>query len=164
MVPRIQPSPAPLKLLHTITPPPLCENPASSGSVLCGPAPLPYNILLLIPFHLRKMWYLAHCSTLRPAICSNQCLNGPGIQHPIKHQIPSFLSFFFFLTFFFFWLCWVFVAAYGLSLVAPIGGYSSLRCAGFSLRWLLLLRSTGSRHAGSVVVARGLSSCGSRAQ
>ena len=43
------------------------------------------------------------------------------------------------------------------------GGYSSLWCAGFSLRWLLLLRSTGSRHVGSVVVARRLSSCGSQA-
>ena len=36
-------------------------------------------------------------------------------------------------------------------------GYSLLWCAGFSLRWLLLLRSTGSRHTGSVVVAHGLS-------
>ena len=44
----------------------------------------------------------------------------------------------------------------GLSLVAASGGYSSLRCAGFSLQWLLLLRSTGSRCAG-------FSSCGSRA-
>ena len=40
---------------------------------------------------------------------------------------------------------------------------SSLRCTGFSLWWLLLLRSTGSRCEASVVVARGLSSCGSRA-
>ena len=36
------------------------------------------------------------------------------------------------------------------------GGYSSLRCAGFSLSWLLLLQSTGSR-------GTGFSSCGSRA-
>ena len=42
------------------------------------------------------------------------------------------------------------------------GGEQSLRCAGFSLWWLLLW-STGSRRA-SVVVARGLSSCGARAQ
>ena len=42
-------------------------------------------------------------------------------------------------------------------------GYSSLQCEGFSLRWLLLLRSTGSRHSGFCSVARGLSSCGSRA-
>ena len=35
--------------------------------------------------------------------------------------------------------------------------YSLLRCAGISLWWLLLLRSTGSRRAGSVVVPHGLS-------
>ena len=47
-------------------------------------------------------------------------------------------------------LCWVFVAACGLSLVVASRGYSSLQCAGFSLRWFLLLQSTGSRHAGLV--------------
>ena len=45
----------------------------------------------------------------------------------------------------------------GFSLVAASGGYSSLWCAGFSLQWLLLLQSTGSRQAG-------FSSCGIRAQ
>ena len=61
--------------------------------------------------------------------------------------------------FIYFWLCWVFVAARVLSLVAASGGCSLLQFAGFSLRWLLLLRSTGSRVcAGSVVVACGLSS------
>ena len=34
-------------------------------------------------------------------------------------------------------------------------GHSSSRCAGLSLSWPLLLRSTGSRRAGSVVVAHG---------
>ena len=58
---------------------------------------------------------------------------------------------------FYFWLHWVFVAARGLSLVAASRGYSSLRCAGFSLWWLLLLQSTGSRRTG-------FSSCGSQAQ
>ena len=58
--------------------------------------------------------------------------------------------------FIYFWLCWVFVAAHGLSLVVVSGGYSSLWCVGFSLQWLLLLQSMGSRCAGSVVVARGL--------
>ena len=43
----------------------------------------------------------------------------------------------------------------GLSLVAASGGHSSLRCADLSLSWPLLLRSTGSRRAGSVVVAHG---------
>ena len=70
----------------------------------------------------------------------------------------------------FFWggLCWVFVAARGLPLVAESGGYSSLRYTGFSLRWLLLLRSTGSRRMGLSgcglrALEHRLSSCGARA-
>ena len=43
----------------------------------------------------------------------------------------------------------------GLSLVAASGGHSSLQCAGLSLSRPLLLRSTGSRRPGSVVVAHG---------
>ena len=54
----------------------------------------------------------------------------------------------FILFIYYFWLCWVFLAACGLSLVAASGGCSSLWCAGFSLRWLLLLRSMGSRCVG----------------
>ena len=57
--------------------------------------------------------------------------------------------------FIYFWLCWVFVSVRGLSLVAASGGHSSSRSAGLSLSRLLLLRSTGSRRAGSVVVAHG---------
>ena len=45
---------------------------------------------------------------------------------------------FLYLLFFYFWLHWVFVAVHGLSLVVASGGYSSLQCAGFSLRWLLI--------------------------
>ena len=55
----------------------------------------------------------------------------------------------------YFWLCWVFVSVRGLSLVAASGGHSSSRCAGLSLSRPLLLLSTGSRRAGSVVVAHG---------
>ena len=69
----------------------------------------------------------------------------------------TFIYLFIYIYLFIFWLRWVFVAARGLSLVAASGGYSSLRCAGFSLRWLLLLQSTDSRRAG-------FSSCGTRAQ
>ena len=43
----------------------------------------------------------------------------------------------------------------GLSVVAASGGHSSSRCAGLSLSRPLLLRSTGSRRAGSVIVAHG---------
>ena len=60
-----------------------------------------------------------------------------------------------FIYLFYFWLCWVFVSVRGLSLVASSGGHSSSRCAGLSLSRPLLLRSTSSRRAGSVVVARG---------
>ena len=66
-------------------------------------------------------------------------------------------QFFFFnkfiYLFIYLWLCWVFVAVRGLSLVAASGGHSSSRRAGLSLSRPLLLRSTGSRRAGSVIVA-----------
>ena len=57
----------------------------------------------------------------------------------------------------------IFVAVCGLSLVVASRGYSSLPCTGFSLQWLLLLQSTGSKGRASVVAARGLSSFGARA-
>ena len=65
------------------------------------------------------------------------------------------LDFKFIYLFIDFWLCWVFVSMRGLSLVAASGGHSSSRCAGLSLSRPLLLRSTGSRRAGSVVAAHG---------
>ena len=49
-----------------------------------------------------------------------------------------FLINLFICLFIYFWLHWVFAAACGLSLVAVCGGYSSLRCAGFSLWWLVV--------------------------
>ena len=64
----------------------------------------------------------------------------------------------FIYLFIYIWLCWVFVSVRGLSLVAASGAHSSSRCAGLSLSRPLLLRSTGSRCAGSVVVAHGPSS------
>ena len=60
-----------------------------------------------------------------------------------------------YLFIYLFWLCWVFVSVRGLPLVAASGGHPSSRCAGLSLSRPLLLRSTGSRRAGSVVVAHG---------
>ena len=53
-----------------------------------------------------------------------------------------------YLFIFFFWLHWLSVAAHRLSLVVANGSYSSLLFMGFSVRWLLLLQSTGSRRAG----------------
>ena len=68
-----------------------------------------------------------------------------------------FLGNFFFnlYLFIYLWLCWVFVSVRGLSLVVASGGHSSSRCVGLSLSRPLLLWSTGSRRAGSVIVAHG---------
>ena len=70
------------------------------------------------------------------------------------------LSFLFIYVFIYFWLRWVFVAVHGLSLVAAGAtlrcGVWASHCRGFSC--------CGARALGvwaSVVVARGLSSCGS---
>ena len=73
----------------------------------------------------------------------------------------SLMNYYFFFwnsfiyLFIYFWLCWVFVSVRGLSPAVASGGHSSSRCAGLSLSRPLLLRSTGSRCAGSVVVAHG---------
>ena len=72
----------------------------------------------------------------------------PSASHSLL-LLPVCASVFFFFFFFFNKFIYLFVFIFG-----HIG--SSLRCAGFSLRWLLLLRSTGSRR-------EGFSSCGARA-
>ena len=71
----------------------------------------------------------------------------------LKIFLNIFLKFIY--LFIYFWLCWVFIFVRGLSLVVASGGHSSSWCAGLSLSQPLLLRSTGSRHADSVVVAHG---------
>ena len=73
----------------------------------------------------------------------------------LKRKSKQYFFFFLIYLFIYFWLCWVFVSVRGLSLVAASGGHSSSQCAGLSLSRPLLLRSTGSRRAGSVVVAHG---------
>ena len=57
--------------------------------------------------------------------------------------------------FVYFWLHWVFIAKWRPSLVSVSRSCSLLGCTGFSLWWLLLLQSMGSRH-------KGFSSCSSQ--
>ena len=98
-----------------------------------------------------------YSSCLPCPFCSNFTPVPPLIysyDFPLDQVFPQEKDHVFF--FFFFWLCWVFVAAHRLFLVAVSRYYPSFRCAGFSL-WWFLLHSTGSRH-------RGFSSCSSRAQ
>ena len=80
-------------------------------------------------------------------------LADPG--HYTFHQFLTFFKnlFIYIYLFIYFGLCWVFISVRGLSPVAESGGHSSSQCAGLSLSRPLLLQSTGSRRAGSVVVA-----------
>ena len=66
-----------------------------------------------------------------------------------------FLTLFFKFIFIHLWLCWVFVSVRGLSLVVASGATLHRSARGLSLPRPLLLRSTGSRRAGSVIVAHG---------
>ena len=72
---------------------------------------------------------------------------------PGKEGYFNYLFIYFIYLFIYLWLCWVFVSVRGLSPVAASGGHSSSRRAGLSLSRSLLLWSTGSRCAGSAIVA-----------
>ena len=91
----------------------------------------------------------------------------PGVGW-LVHMAILFLFYLYFYKFIYFNL-FLFLAALGfvavrwLSLVAASGGYSSLWCVGFSLRWLLLWGAWALGSWASVVVACGLSSCGLQA-
>ena len=77
------------------------------------------------------------------------------IIYPIIIFLLKYCVYLFIYLFIYLWLCWVFVSVQGLSLVVASGGHSSSRCAGLSLLRPLLLQSTGSRRAGSAIVAHG---------
>ena len=92
------------------------------------------------------------------ATCPRQHLGDGFIYvHFFKVYILFFFKFFnvLFVYYVYFWLCRVFVSVRGLSPVVASRGHSSSRCVGLSLSRPLLLRSTCSRRAGSVVVAHG---------
>ena len=102
----------------------------------------------------------------------NLTLWSPGKQlvTPVKDSPSSWLknisliwqSFKFIYLFIYFWLCGVLVSVRGPSLVVASGGHSSSRCTGLSPSRPLSLRSTGSRRAGSVIVAHGPSRSAAR--
>ena len=95
-----------------------------------------------------KLWLILHFLALIINILLVWCFRIYLVLFFLKLIIYLFI-------FYFFWLCWVFVSVRGLSLVVASGGHSSSRCAGLSLSRPLLLWSTSSRRAGSVVVAHG---------
>ena len=77
-------------------------------------------------------------------------------------QFLSLLNFILYILFIYFWLCWVFVAAQGLCLVAASGGYSPAAAC----RLLILVaspvaeQSLGFSGCGSWALEHSLSSCG----
>ena len=109
------------------------------------------------------LWHFLAFISVNPDFQENLYYFIPNRISPIpiaklyNSETTKFCFFFLFLFFFYSWLYWVFVSPRGLSPVVASGGHSSSRCAGLSLSRPLLLRSTGSRHAGSVVVAHGRS-------
>ena len=110
--------------------------------------------------YLSERLFLSHWVTLSPYMQTSErpaSLSKALEKYWIRRSevamggmLAFFLSFFLSL-----WLCWVFVSVRGLSLVAASRGHSSSRCVGLSLSRPLLLRSTGSRRAGSAIVAHG---------
>ena len=108
--------------------------------------------------------WVCTCICVRVCVCTEQLTaETPFSSFPTREKIKwttmSVLgprSFFFFKINLFTYLFLAtsgLVATCGFSLVAASGGYSSLRCEGFSLRWLLLLWITDYRR-------KGFSSCG----
>ena len=77
-------------------------------------------------------------------------------------KFKSLIFFLFFINLFvYFWLCWVFVAAHGPSLVAETGDHSSLWCTASHCCGFSCCRAVALGARASVVVARGLQSAGS---
>ena len=113
------------------------------------------------PFH----WHRVACKLSLMMLCISAV---SIVTSPFSFLILFIYLINLFILFLSFWLLWVFIAAHGFSLVTPSGGYSSLWCAGFSLQWLLLMRSMASRHSGFHscglwALEHRLSSCGTRA-
>ena len=102
----------------------------------------------VITFHPCNVPYLLYWKFALSSSLSQKRLN--SLLFPFPHHL-------FFLINLFIFGCIGSSLLHRLSLVVASGGYSSLRCAGFLFLWLLLMRSTGSRHAS-------FSSCGTRAQ
>ena len=95
---------------------------------------------------------LNHCAT-REAPVSRFFDDG----HSDRYEVIPHCSFFFLILFIYLFMTVLSLRffARAFSLVVASGGHSSSRCMGLSLSRPLLLRSTGSRRAGSVIVAHG---------
>ena len=119
----------------------------SSALSVCFPYSLPTGLSLPLPppsdsFRKFQVTHSQHCA--------QHTGGAPGLPPSVQIEVMRKAFSFFFLKklFIYLWLCWAIIGAHELSLVAASGGYSSLRCRGFSSWWLLVLQNTGSRHVG----------------
>ena len=101
------------------------EFPKSCSLMYLHAEPWPYTLWVAISLLLKKKTHISFLS--------------------LNLFIFNFSGHVYTTLFIYLWLRRVFVAARGLSLVVTTRDHSALLCVGFSLRWLLLLRSTGSR-------------------
>ena len=116
-----------------------------------------FNVRLMAQDRASTAYHMGFLISLHPRLAPARNFSSISSFFFLNVSVAILFLFIYLFIYYFFWLRWVFVATRGLSLVVVSGGYSSLPCAGSSLPWLLLLQSTGSRHAG-------FSSCGTRAQ
>ena len=125
-----------------------------------APEPLVWPPPLYNPASFTSLWVPPSANHM-PQILVSACVSRePALRQMIVQVIPITAETFGSI---YFWLCWVFIAVLGLSRVASWATLESW-CVSFSLRWLLLLQSTGSRacglhylhHGGLAVVAPGL--------
>ena len=111
-----------------------------------------YNLPGIVKHNCYMLYILATDNVVYIAQGSPGSLLDMWILRPSPHLLNQNLHFFFLKSilslFFFFFGCVGSSLLHWLSLVAANRGYSSLWCAGFSLWWLLLLRSTGSKCVG----------------
>ena len=112
----------------------------------CATWEAPYGLFKLNYFHKGPIFKDSYIGVLaltyefkrRPQFSASKVPKTPG----------KGISFEFLKNYFFFWLCWVFIAACGLSPVGESKVYSGWRCSAIWLWWLLLSWSMGSKVCG----------------
>ena len=129
--------------------------------------PFPLRISPIFKNDVFVQFSLLHCSSVFDFLGKDEILGKHSMTGLIPQCSPIPFSFkiltctcskpisIFFLLKFLFWLDWVFVAGHGLPSLQRVGSTLQL-CSGFSLRWLLLLKSMSFRCRDSVDAAQGL--------
>ena len=122
------------------------------------------HVFLFSPIGYERASFHSFSITNYPNILITFAIDGMKITFHYCLKFYLFLKIYLFI-----WLCCVFFAALAFLYLCRAGATLWLLCTGFSLRWLLLFQTTGSRahrlqqlqHMSSVAGAPGLESTGS---